>query len=442
MKKLVPIFAAVLVFIISVNAIPDAFAESQTGTTSDNSLDIRIDLEDELKPGEETRLKIDFLTPNTDTIQVHIDYTVNITNNDQSIFGPIPLTHTSIGSVSIPVVLEDGANKVTIDVEGILFMPIPKETATFDVVLGQKNTENNPADSSKVPAWIKSNAEWWANDLIDDETFVSGIQFLIRENIITVSSSSSSESTSDEIPKWIKNNADWWSQGLISDNDFLKGIEFLVGNGIISVSSQTTEPEPIKESESEPEPEILNIGGIDLSQASPTLGSADAPVTIVEFGDYQCPKCKQWFSNTKPEIVENYIETGKANLYFVDIAFLGTDSLTAAEATYCAEEEGLYWDFHSHLYSNQRRIDSGWANESSLQNYAELLGLNKDSFVSCLDSGKYENTVLFNMEQAVNNGIQATPSFIIVGPNGEKESILGPQPYAVFDSVIEPMLNS
>ena len=106
------------------------------------------------------------------------------------------------------------------------------------------NTKSDNIDvqsllSSGIPSWIKTNAEWWANDLIEDETFVSGIQYLIKEKIISVSSSSSSandENTVNEIPSWIKNNADWWSQGMISDDDFLKGIEFLVSNGIIVVS--------------------------------------------------------------------------------------------------------------------------------------------------------------------------------------------------------------
>ena len=178
-----------------------------------------------------------------------------------------------------------------------------------------------------------------------------GIQYLIQEGIISVSSSASSDSKNEGIPSWIKNNADWWSQGAISDNDFLKGIEYLVENGIISVSSGN---------------ETLQIGGVDLSHASPVFGETDAPVTIIEFGDYQCPNCQKWFLNTKPDIVTNYIDTGKANLYFVDLAFLGDDSLTASAATYCAEEQGLYWEYHSYLYSNQRGIDGGWADVASL----------------------------------------------------------------------------
>lgn len=265
------------------------------------------------QPGEETKLKIEFINPQTGKTQEHIDYTIKIENNGNLIFGPIPLTHTSPGSVTIPVTLDDGINKITVEIEGLLFMPIPKETVSFDVILGQQLPEMKiyKESSGKVPTWVQTNAEWWANNLIDNKTFVSGIQFLIQEEIISVFTDESSDAKSSEIPKWIKNNADWWSKGLISDDDFLKGIEFLVQNGIISVSTQTSEIQS------------LILGGVDLSQASPVLGTEDATVTIIEFGGYQCPNCKKWFLNIKPNIVTNYIDTGKANLYFVDLAFLG-----------------------------------------------------------------------------------------------------------------------
>ena len=95
--------------------------------------------------------------------------------------------------------------------------------------------QNSKVESTIIPSWIKNNAEFWVQDQIDDDTFVSGIQFLITEGIISVSSTSDSNSSSSDIPEWVKNNADWWSQGIISDTDFLKGIEFLVENGIIAI---------------------------------------------------------------------------------------------------------------------------------------------------------------------------------------------------------------
>ena len=88
----------------------------------------------------------------------------------------------------------------------------------------------------KVPVWIKNNAGWWADGSIDDASFVQGIQFLVKEKIIEISESSSSQKD-DQIPSWVKNNAGWWASGQISESDFLSGINHLVKTGIISVSN-------------------------------------------------------------------------------------------------------------------------------------------------------------------------------------------------------------
>ncbi len=87
-----------------------------------------------------------------------------------------------------------------------------------------------------VPEWVKNNAGWWSEGLIDDTAFLQGIQFLIKEGIMIIPPTETSESVqSQEIPSWIKNNAGWWANNLITDNDFIKGIEFLVENGIIII---------------------------------------------------------------------------------------------------------------------------------------------------------------------------------------------------------------
>ena len=90
----------------------------------------------------------------------------------------------------------------------------------------------------KVPSWIKNNAGWWADGTIDDDSFVQGIQFLIKEKIIDVDESVTSEKN-DIIPSWVKNNAGWWADGQISENDFLSGIKHLVKTGIISISTNS-----------------------------------------------------------------------------------------------------------------------------------------------------------------------------------------------------------
>ncbi|WP_316506580.1 tetratricopeptide repeat protein [Nitrosopumilus sp.] len=114
---------------------------------------------------------------------------------------------------------------------------------TVNAVEDESNDENNdlPVLVSQIPEWIRNNADWWASDQIDDSTFVSGIQFLIKEDMLSVDTKTNSNSPDDvlslsnEIPVWVKNNAYWWAQGLLSDDDFLKGIQYLVEQRIIQV---------------------------------------------------------------------------------------------------------------------------------------------------------------------------------------------------------------
>ena len=182
-------------------------------------------------------------------------------------------------------------------------------------------------------------------------------------------------------------------------------------------------------------------GTVITAMGSPILGNPYAPITIVEFGDYQCHQCYNWFHNTKPAIHERFIETGKANLIFVDMAFLGRDSPLAAQATYCAEDQGKYWEYHNILYEHQEsQIDNGWANSERLKAFALNLGLDMDLFNSCLDSNKYQKRVQNNVSEARSKGVSGTPTFIIVAPNGQEQKIVGAQPFSVFENIIESMI--
>ncbi len=180
-------------------------------------------------------------------------------------------------------------------------------------------------------------------------------------------------------------------------------------------------------------------GTISTAMGSPILGDPSAPITIVEFGDYQCEQCFAWFHDTKPQIIQNYIDTGKANLVFVDLAFLGKDSIPASMATYCAEDQGMYWEYHDLLYNFQEHVDNGWANSERLKAFANSLDLDMDLFESCLDSGKYSKRVQYNIQQARDNGIRGTPGFFIVGPDGQQK-IGGAQPFSVFKNVLDSMI--
>jgi hypothetical protein len=94
-------------------------------------------------------------------------------------------------------------------------------------------------EEKTIPYWIKNNARWWSDDKISDNDFISGIEYLIKNKIINLSSQIISENSSDFIPAWIKNNAGWWSTGKISDENFLSGIKYLIENSIIKVNAQT-----------------------------------------------------------------------------------------------------------------------------------------------------------------------------------------------------------
>ncbi len=179
-------------------------------------------------------------------------------------------------------------------------------------------------------------------------------------------------------------------------------------------------------------------GTVSTALASPVLGDPDAPIAIVEFGDYQCHQCYNWFHNTKPGIEAEYIETGRASLVFVDMAFLGRDSPRAAEASHCAGDQGMYWEYHDTLYRQQgQRIDDGWAAADRLRLFAGSIGLDADQFAECLDSGKHRDRVKYNTDEALRHGVSGTPTFIIVGPGGGEQTIVGAQPYAAFRDAIE-----
>jgi hypothetical protein len=128
-----------------------AQTHQQTIATNAGTLKVGISTEPASpKPDGQSKLKIDFLNPQTNQIQEHIDYTVLVTNNGNSVFGPIPLTHTSLGTATIPVQFKDGENKVVIDIQGILFRPIPSEKATFSIIIGDRPVSTQPKEEPKV----------------------------------------------------------------------------------------------------------------------------------------------------------------------------------------------------------------------------------------------------------------------------------------------------
>ena len=187
--------------------------------------------------------------------------------------------------------------------------------------------------------------------------------------------------------------------------------------------------------------DVRTHGIISTTMGSSILGNPSAQVTIVEFGDYQCHQCYNWFHNTKPTVFQNYVDTGKVNFVFMDLAFLGMDSPKAAQASYCAEDQGKYWEYHNQLYTAQEsQIDNGWANSQRLKAFAFSLDLDMELFDSCLDSGKYAKRVQYNIAEAKKLGASGTPTFFIIGPDGQQQKLVGAQPYSVFKQVLDSMI--
>jgi len=174
------------------------------------------------------------------------------------------------------------------------------------------------------------------------------------------------------------------------------------------------------------------IDSLDL----PIIGFSDASVTIIAFNDYQCKDCKTWYDNEYPEISKNLIETQKANIVFLDSISLGNDSILISEATFCANDQEKYSEYQEILFNSQQKIDD-WAKSEQLKKFAMDLDLELELFEECLDSRKYENKVLSNIDFAKGWGIDKIPIFIIINSEGKEHILRGGVPSAVFENVVD-----
>lgn len=174
----------------------------------------------------------------------------------------------------------------------------------------------------------------------------------------------------------------------------------------------------------------------EISSSDFVLGEQNAPVTIVEYGDFQCPFCGKFFKDTESTIRENYIKTGKVKFIYRDFAFLGQESIWAAAAARCAGEQGKFWEYHDYLYNNQRGENQGAFNKSNLKSFASALALDKEKFNACLDSNKYDEAIKKDTKDGADAGVQGTPGNFING-----KLYVGALPTATFTQIIDDELN-
>ncbi len=189
-----------------------------------------------------------------------------------------------------------------------------------------------------------------------------------------------------------------------------------------------------------------NGGGVpsDIKASAdddPVLGDKNAPVTIIEFSDFQCPFCARFYLQTEKQIIDEYVDTGKVKFVYRDFPLnsIHPDAQPAAEAAECADEQGKFWEYHNILFEKQ---DEWVGNaEIMLKKYASDLKLDTKKFNDCLDSNKYASEVNKDATDAVASGGQGTPYFVFLDKNGDVTGVVsGAQQFPAFKSAIEKTL--
>lgn len=176
------------------------------------------------------------------------------------------------------------------------------------------------------------------------------------------------------------------------------------------------------------------------------IGNPNAPVTIVEYGDFKCPNCNKLYRGALREIKKNYIDTGKAKLEFRNLPYISPDSRTAAEGAYCANAQGVFEAYHNAVYDNiwdnyyrENKIREGESTDvftvQTLTDIAAKAGADPSEFTACLDQQTYKDAVTADLKASERDKATGTPT-VFIG----NQRIVGAQPYAVYSTLIEQEL--
>jgi protein-disulfide isomerase len=190
-----------------------------------------------------------------------------------------------------------------------------------------------------------------------------------------------------------------------------------------------------------------NLQPISVSMDDdPIRGDQNAPITIVEFSDFQCPFCARFQIQTLPLILEQYVDTGKVKFVYRDFPIQNShpNAMPAAVASECAHEQDKYWQYHDALFENQG-VWNKVENTSAItifKEFATKLDLNQDQFDSCLDSGKYIEEISNDLKDGKSYGVTGTPGFFIGNEEIGFVKINGAQPFEAFKSIIDSQLNT
>lgn len=180
--------------------------------------------------------------------------------------------------------------------------------------------------------------------------------------------------------------------------------------GRAGAASPTATPEEMPTLVEAPKP--VNTAPVDGRK----IGKPDATVEIIEYGDYQCPGCGNFWKTATPQLIEEYVNTGKVTFAFHDMAFLGDESKRAAEAAACAEDQDHYWEYHDLIFANQHGENAGFFSDSRLKEMARMVeGLDGTAFDACLAAGTHRQDVLDMIEAGKKLGVVSTPTLVIDG---------------------------
>ena len=197
-----------------------------------------------------------------------------------------------------------------------------------------------------------------------------------------------------------------------------------------------------------PTPEMDSIGPTEITMetfvenGSTVYGDPNAPITLVEFGDYQCHYCNVFFETIEGDIITNYVETGKVKIIFKDYNIIGSDSVNASHGAHCAKDQGMFWEYHDILYSNWTGENNGWASPENLILFAEKINLDMDKWVKCMDEKPHSKTILTSNEDAKKLQLTGTPAFFVISSDGQVSKLFGAQPFEVFERVFDEKLEN
>jgi protein-disulfide isomerase len=246
--------------------------------------------------------------------------------------------------------------------------------------------------------------------------------------LLFISSPAWSASTKDEVEE-LQSKVDALQEGQASIQKDLEEIKKLLEQG-----ARAAPPPAPAFAEQE-----VSIG------LSPYKGSEDAPVTLIEYSDYQCPFCSRHYRDVMPTLVTEYVETGKLKYVMREspIASIHPHATDASLAALCANNQGKYWEMHNIMFDNQRELS-----DENLKAYAADIGLNTAQFDDCLDTKKYEPWVNADLKSSRDLGMSGTPGFVLglTDPDDPDKAnmtiyIKGAQPLQNFQKAIDDLLD-